>query len=127
MKAALVRAFGSIEDVGYGELADPVLGPGEVVPALRAAEVNYADILAAEGGYQMKPSLPFVPGKPAAGIVTAIGPGVTKVAPGMAVLAHLEYGAFAALVRVPAAVCCPIPDGLPMDTAAALGLDAETA
>ena len=127
MKAALVRAFGPIETVGYGDLPDPVPGPGEVVLALRAAEVNYPDILVAEGRYQVKPPLPFVPGKTAAGIVTAIGPGVTGIAPGMAVLAHLEYGAFAERVRAPAAACCPIPDGLPMDSAAALGLAAQTA
>ena len=127
MKAALVRAFGPIETVGYGDLPDPVPGPGEVVLALRAAEVNYPDILVAEGRYQVKPPLPFVPGKTAAGIVTAIGPGVTGIVPGMAVLAHLEYGAFAECVRAPAAACCPIPDGLSMDSAAALGLAAQTA
>lgn len=127
MKAALVRAFGPIDTIGYAGLPDPAPGPSEVTLALRAAEVNYADILVAEGRYQFKPPLPYIPGKTAAGVVTAMGPGVTDPTPGTAVLAHLEYGAFAEQVRAPATACCPIPDGLSFERAATLGVAAQTA
>lgn len=127
MKAALVRAFGPIENIDYAELPDAVPGPGEVVLRLHAAEVNYADILVTEGRYQFKPPLPYIPGKTAAGVVTATGAGVTDLAPGTPVLAHLEYGAFAEYVRAPASACCPILAGVSFEQAAALGVAAQTA
>jgi NADPH2:quinone reductase len=127
MKAVLVRAFGRIETIDFADCPDPVPGPGEVVLRLLAAEVNYPDILVVEGRYQVKPPLPFIPGKTAVGIVAAVGAGVGNVAIGDRVLAHLEYGAFAELVRAPAAICCPMPAAMASDEAAALGLAAQTA
>jgi NADPH2:quinone reductase len=74
VKAAVVRAFAPIENLQIGELPDPVPGKGQVVIDVKAAEINYPDILVISGQYQIKPPLPFAPGKAAAGIVSAVGP-----------------------------------------------------
>lgn len=80
MKAAVVRAFGKplvIEDVPI-----PVPGPGEVLVKTVACGVCHTDLHAADGDWPVKPSLPFIPGHEAAGIVAAVGPGVTEVKEG---------------------------------------------
>ena len=64
---------------------------------VRAAGVNFPDVLLSYGKYQFKPPPPFVPGGEAAGIVARVGPGVTSVAPGDRVAATMIYGAFAAM------------------------------
>ena len=70
-------------------------GKGQVVIDVKAAEINYPDILVISGQYQIKPPLPFAPGKAAAGIVSAVGAGVTDLKVGDRVAAQVEYGAFA--------------------------------
>jgi NADPH2:quinone reductase len=95
VKAAVARAFAPIESLEIGELPDPVLGQGQVVIDVKAAEINYPDILVISGQYQIKPPLPFAPGKAAAGIVSAVGSGVTDLKVGDHVAAQVEYGAFA--------------------------------
>ncbi len=127
MKAVVVRAFGPIDQAVLEEVPDPVPGPGEVLVAVHAAEANYPDILVMEGAYQIKPPLPFSPGKAAAGVVEAVGDGVTGFKPGDRVAAQVEYGAYAEKLIAPAATCYPMPDGLPFDKAAALGLAYQTA
>ena len=76
MKAVMVEAFGPLGDARVREASDPWTGPGEVCIAMRAADINYPDILVMEGNYQVKPPLPFSPGKAGAGIVHAVGPPV---------------------------------------------------
>ncbi len=74
MKAAVVRSFGkplAIEDVPI-----PTPGPGEVLVKVRACGVCHTDLHAASGDWPVKPTLPFIPGHEAAGIVAALGPGV---------------------------------------------------
>ena len=63
MKAVLVRQFGPIEDARIEELPSLTPGDGQVVVDLHAAEVNFPDILVMEGSYQIKPPLPFSPGR----------------------------------------------------------------
>jgi alcohol dehydrogenase, propanol-preferring len=80
MKAAVVRQFGEplvIEDVPV-----PVPGPGEILVKVIACGVCHTDLHAAEGDWPVKPSLPFIPGHEVAGIVAALGPGVTDFKPG---------------------------------------------
>jgi NADPH:quinone reductase-like Zn-dependent oxidoreductase len=67
MKAVVVREYAPFDRIGVGELPDPVPGKGEVVIDVKAAEVNYPDILVISGQYQVKPPLPFAPGKAATG------------------------------------------------------------
>ncbi len=127
MKAAQVTALGPVEGITLADLPAPQPAPQQVVIRLRAAEVNYPDILVAEGRYQVRPPLPFIPGKTVAGEIAAIGNAVADLRPGDRVLAHVEHGAFAEMAVAPASACTPVPDGLSFEAAAALGLGAITA
>ncbi len=127
MKAVIVREFAPFEQIGVAEVEDPRPAAGEVVVDVVAAEANYPDILVIEGKYQIKPPFPFSPGKAAAGRVSAVGEGVSGLAPGDAVAVQVEYGAYAQKVRVRAEHCFPMPAGMPFDKAAALGLVYQTA
>jgi NADPH2:quinone reductase len=80
---------------------------------------NFPDILMVQGKYQVKPPLPFSPGHEIAGVVRAIGSGVTGVRPGDRVLASLEWGGYAERAVVPAERVHHIPDAMPFDHAAA--------
>src|SRR5262245_21264573 len=82
VKAVVVRKFAPIESIEIAELPDPVPGKNQVVIDVKAAEVNYPDLLVISGRYQIKPPLPFAPGKAATGVVSAIGPGVAGLAVG---------------------------------------------
>jgi NADPH2:quinone reductase len=127
MKAAIVRAFGPIDALAIEQRPDPVPGPGEVVVEIAAADVNYPDLLVVEGKYQVKPPLPFSPGKAGAGRVLRCGPGVDGLAVGARVTFEVEYGAYAEQVSVRAENCFPLPDAIDFPTAAALGLAYQTA
>lgn len=127
MRAVLVREFGDIEDPDMAEVAEPVAGPGEVAIAIHAAPVNYADLLVIAGRYQTRPQLPFVPGKSAAGVVTAAGEAVTRFRIGDRVFAWVEEGSYAETVATPERLCYALPATMPFVDAAALGLDYATA
>jgi NADPH2:quinone reductase len=127
MKAAIVKAFGPIEDVALEERPDPMPGAGEVVVEVAAAEMNFLDLLVIEGKYQIKPPLPFSPGKGAAGRVMRVGPAVDGFALDDRVACQVEYGAYAEQVLARAQNCFPIPDRIAFATAAALGLAYQTA
>jgi NADPH2:quinone reductase len=94
------------------ERPDPEPGTGEVAVAVEAAGVNFVDGLFVAGQYQIKPSLPFVPGSEVAGHVVAVGPDVGTVAIGDRVLASVGLGGFASRVVVPAAAAVALPEGL---------------
>ncbi|HVL71469.1 MAG TPA: NADPH:quinone oxidoreductase family protein [Beijerinckiaceae bacterium] len=122
-----MRDFAPFEQIGVAEAPDPEPGAGEVVVEVVAAEANYPDILVIEGKYQIKPPLPFSPGKAAAGRIAAVGPGVSGFSPGDPVAVQVEYGAYAEKVRARAEHCFPMPEGMPFDKGAALGLVYQTA
>ncbi len=126
MKAVWVREIGPFENVKVEEVADPVAAAGEVIVDVAFAETNFPDMLVIEGKYQHKPTLPFAPGKAVAGIVSALGAGVSTVKIGDRVAAQVEHGAFAEKARVVAANCFSIPSDVPLDAAAALGLVYQT-
>ncbi len=127
MRAVVMRVFGPAENAEFVELPDPTPGPGEVVVRTRAAGVNYPDLLVVEGRYQHKPPLPFMPGKELAGEVLAVGEGVTALEPGDRVMVQVEYGAFAEQVVARPDQCFRLPDAVPFDDAAAMGLVYQTA
>jgi len=127
MRAVVMRAFGPCETAEVVELPDPEPGPGEIVVGMRAAGVNYPDLLVVEGRYQHKPPLPFTPGKELAGEVLAIGWEVTNFVAGDRVMVQVEYGAFAERVTAREAQCLEIPDEMPFDDAASMGLVYQTA
>lgn len=101
------------------ELPEPEAGPGEVVIEVRAAGVNFPDVLLSYGKYQFKPPTPFVPGGEAAGVVAAVGAGVTGVAVGDRAVVTMVHGAFAEQVVVPAEAVLRVPAAVSFEVAAA--------
>jgi NADPH:quinone reductase len=127
MRALLVREHGPIESLQLGEAPDPVPKAGEVLVDVRAASINFPDLLVIGGTYQKLPKRPFSPGKDFAGVVAAIGEGVTGVKPGDRVSAQIEYGAYAEKCVVRAVNCHVLPDSMSFADAAAMGLTYLTA
>jgi NADPH2:quinone reductase len=101
------------------DVPEPTPGPGEVLIDVRAAGVNFPDLLLSLGKYQLKPDTPFVPGGEAAGVVRAIGPGVTSVSVGDRVAATLFHGAFAERVVAPEQAAVQLPSSVGFETGAA--------
>jgi len=126
VKAVLCKAYGPPESLVVEDVPSPIPGPGEVVIAVKAASVNFPDVLIIQNKYQVKPPLPFSPGSEVAGIVKAVGEGVTSFKPGDSALAITAYGAFAEEVKIEARRLLPIPAGMDFPTAAAFGLTYAT-
>lgn len=101
------------------ELPDPTPGAGEILVDVRAAGVNFPDVLLSRGKYQFKPEPPFVPGGEIAGVVRAVGAGVTSLAVGDRVAATMIHGAFAERVVVHEAAAVKLPDAVSFEIAAA--------
>jgi NADPH:quinone reductase len=103
----------------------PQPGPGQAAVQIAAAGVNYFDIYVRTGLYRQK--LPWVPGREAAGYVTAVGDGVEGLEPGDAVVSVDFAGAYAEHGLAAANRLVPVPAGLPLDVAAACLLQGLTA
>ncbi|HXF55193.1 MAG TPA: NADPH:quinone oxidoreductase family protein [Hyphomicrobiaceae bacterium] len=127
MRAVIVREFGPIANAALEEVPEPVAGTGEALVEIHAAPVNFADLLTIAGKYQVRPKLPFTPGRSPAGIVRAVGAGVKDLQAGDRVLAMAWQGGFAELVAVDAALCYRLPDALSLAHAAAMSLTYDTA
>ena len=118
MKALVCRAISEdIGALGIGDITLPPLSAGQARVRLRAAAVNFPDILTAQGKYQHKPELPYVPGTEGAGDVIAVGDGVTNVKVGDRVIVG-ALGCFAEEIQVAAAALRPIPPNVDYATAA---------
>src|SRR5438876_7889099 len=126
MRALLCKAYGPPESLIIEDVPPLDAGPGEVVVSVKAASVNFPDVLIIQNKYQVKPPLPFSPGSELAGIVKSVGDGVTAFRPGDAVMAITGYGAFAEEVKADAARLLPIPAGMNFASAAAFGLTYAT-
>src|SRR5882672_9303939 len=126
MKAVLCRQFGPPESLVVEDLPSPRPAAGEVVIAVKAASVNFPDVLIIQNKYQLKPPLPFSPGSEVAGLVKAVGDGVTHVKAGDRVMAIIGYGAFAEEVKVESRRVLPLPAGMDFESAAAFGLTYAT-
>lgn len=122
MKAILCKSWGLPETLVVEDLPDVVPGPGQIAIEVQAAGVNFPDVLIIQGKYQFKPELPFTPGSELAGVVRAVGEGVSNFKAGDKVLAFVSQGAFAQQIAVPAQMAMPLPPGLDFDTAAAVTL-----
>lgn len=119
MKAVLCKQFGPPDSLVVEELPSPRAGPGEVVVSMKAASVNFPDVLIIQNKYQFKPPLPFSPGSELAGVVKEAGSGVQGFRPGDKVMAFTTYGAFAEEVKVEAGRLLPVPGGMDFVQAAA--------
>ena len=118
MKAVLCKQFGPPESLVIEDLPSPTPGPGEVVVSVKAASVNFPDVLIIQNKYQAKPPLPFSPGSELAGVVKEIGAGVTSVKRGDKVIAFTSFGAFAEEVKIEAARLLPLPEGMDFESGA---------
>lgn len=122
MKALMSTRPGPPETLELIEAPDPAAEAGEVVIAVKAAGVNFPDVLIIEDKYQFKPGRPFAPGGEVAGIIESLGEGVTHLKLGQRVIASIGWGGFAEKVKAPAARVLPIPDAMPFDEASAFVL-----
>jgi NADPH:quinone reductase len=126
MKALLSQAPGGPETLSVADLPDPVAGKGQVVVAVKACAINYPDVLIIEDKYQFKPPRPFAPGGEIAGVVEAVGEGVTQFVVGDRVLGVIGHGGLAEKVVVDAVRLYPLPEGRSFAEGAALLLTYAT-
>lgn len=122
MKAIVCKDWGPPDSLELQDLPDLVPQAGEVVVEVRAAGVNFPDVLTVQGKYQYRPELPFTPGNEFAGTVRAVGEGVRHFKAGDRVIGFARSGAFAEQVRAPADVLMPMPPDMDFDIAAAITL-----
>ena len=108
-----------VDAVTWKEMPTPAPGAGEVLIEIKAASLNFPDILIVQNKYQVKPPLPFVPGSEYAGVVQAVGAGVTHLKVGQPVACLSGTGGFATHTLAPAERCMPLPPGFPFVDAAA--------
>ena len=127
MRAMVATHWGEPREMQLMELPDPEPGPGQVAIDVRAIGCNFFDILMVQGKYQERPPLPFAPGGEIAGVVRAVGPGVTSCKPSDRVFAMLGWGGFASLALAPAAGVVRMPDAMPFEHGAAFGIVYQTA
>ena len=120
MKALMSIAPGGPDSLQLLEVPVPEPGPGEVRLAVRACAINYPDTLVIEDKYQIRPPRPFAPGHEVAGIVEALGPGVTAPAIGTRVIASAQYGGLAEKLIARAVHCAPMPDAMSFEVGASL-------
>jgi NADPH2:quinone reductase len=120
MKAIICSQWCEPEDLVLADLPDPVAGKGEVVIAIKAAALNFFDIIMVQGKYQTKPPFPFSPVSEIAGVIESVGPGVTGLKVGDRVAAYLSYNGAREKVAAPAENVLKIPDSLDFDRAAGL-------
>src|SRR5690606_35397782 len=118
MRAVLCRTKGGPDDLTIADVDPPRAGPGQVVIGVRAAGLNFADMLMIAGKYQERPAYPFSPGMEVSGDIVAVGAGVEGFAPGDRVMAVLGHGGFAEQAAAPADRVLRIPDSMDYVTAA---------
>lgn len=125
MKAVRINQFGEFDALEYQDVALPELKAGEARVKIEAAGINFIDVYQRTGQY--KPPLPFTLGQEAAGVVEAIGAGVTEVQPGDRVAYTSILGSYAQAAHVPAWRLVPVPAGISAAQAAAVMLQGMTA
>lgn len=119
MRALLATEYAGLGAVRMAEVPVPSPREGEVLIRTAAAALNFLDLLMLAGRYQVKPPLPFIPGRDVAGEVVAVGPGVGGFAVGQRVAAQPSFGAFAEYVAAPDFSCQRVPPGVSEAQAAA--------
>jgi NADPH2:quinone reductase len=118
MRALVCKEYGPPESLVIEENDDPVAGEGQVVVEVAAAGINFPDVLAIAGEYQVKTPTPFVPGNEAAGVIAAVGAGVTQFAVGDRVIINTTGGAFAEKCVAEVRATAPLPEDLSFEQGA---------
>lgn len=119
MRALVCREYGTPDSLTVEDWDDPVPGDSELVFDVKAAGLNFADVLIIAGQYQVKTPLPFVPGNEAAGVVSAIGRDVTRFKIGDSIIGALRGGAFAEKSVVAEDSAIPLPNAIDFEQGAA--------
>ena len=120
MKALLSLAPGGPETLQMSDIDAPVAGPGQLLVAVKFCAINYPDVLIIEDKYQFRPTRPFAPGSEIAGVVEALGQGVTGFKVGDRVIAVTGHGGLVEHVAIPATSAFKLPEGRNLDEGAAL-------
>ena len=108
-----------VEALNWKEIPTPAPQKGQVLVRIEAASLNFPDLLIVQNKYQMKPDLPFVPGSEYAGVIEAVGEGVTDLKVGQSVACLSGTGGFGTHALAQAKLCMPLPPGFPAVDAAA--------
>ena len=127
MRAVWITRRGGPETLEVRETADPEPGPGQVRIRVRAAGLNFAEVMAAQGLYPDAPKPPCVVGYEVAGVVDTLGQRTQGHTPGDRVLAMTHFGGHADVVCAPAQQVLPIPDAMSFEEAAAIPVNYLTA
>ena len=122
MKALQCVELGGPEKLQFNEVPDPVIAPEHVIIELKAASINFPDVLMIQGLYQFQPPLPFIPGGEAAGIITAVGEGVEGYKVGDKVFAAAMVGGLAEKLLAHQSMLRPIPENMDYEIASALSV-----
>ncbi|MGA7778437.1 MAG: NADPH:quinone oxidoreductase family protein [Paraburkholderia sp.] len=122
MRAIRCNQYGPPESLVVEDLPELAPQAGEVLIDVMAAAVNFPDVLIIENKYQFKPPLPFTPGSEVAGVVRAVGAGVSQFQPGARVVAYTGQGGFAQQAVAAAGACVPLAEGVGFAQAAAFTL-----
>lgn len=109
MKALRSHTPGGPQTLTVDEVVDPVAGPGELLVRVRAAAINFPDVLIIEDKYQFKPPRPFAPGGEIAGEVEAVGDGVSGWSPGDRLIAVPGWGGLSGKIVIKANTAIPLP------------------
>lgn len=120
MKSWRVHGWGEPESMALDHIGEPEPPRGQVRIRNRAAALNFFDILQVQGRYQVKPPFPFTPGAEVAGVVDAVGEGVTSIREGDRVMAMTHGGGFAEVSLAPGSNTFPIPERMSFEEAAAM-------
>ncbi|MGQ3176222.1 MAG: NADPH:quinone oxidoreductase family protein [Blastomonas fulva] len=120
MKALLSTAVGGPETLQMTEIDAPVAGPGELLVAVKACSINFPDALIIKDMYQLKPQRPFAPGSEIAGVVEAVGEGVTGWSVGDRVIAGTGFGGLVEKKVVAAAGAYRLPEQFSFEQGASL-------
>jgi NADPH2:quinone reductase len=119
MQAWLCENPIGVDALNWKELPTPQPKAGEVLIEIKAASLNFPDLLIVQNKYQIKPPLPFVPGSEYAGVIQAVGEGVKHLQAGQSVACLSGTGGFGTHTIAPAALCMPLPAGFSHVDAAA--------
>ena len=126
MRALVCKAYGSPDDLAVEVVDDPVADRGQILVDVKAAGLNFPDVLVIGGQYQVKTPPPFIPGHEAAGVVAAVGEGASRFKVGDKVIITPSTGAFAERCAVPEILAMPVPDGLDFGQAAGFTITCST-
>ena len=127
MKAVLCSRYCGPDELELADIPDPVAAPGEAVIAIKAAALNFFDLLMIQGKYQIKPPFPFSPAAEVAGVVESVGAGVSSLKPGDRVIASCGHNGAREKISLPAEAIVKIPDALDFDRAAGIIITYGTA